>query len=120
MGHGYSPELWHQLFGVLKLSELIDVGCGAVSQSRPLKSRTARPVPETSVFPPPEDGRAQGVVSGAMAPGTGHGYWELIEDIRTLVARGLTDEQIITQLDLSPRAAAAVAYVRQRGVEALA
>jgi DNA-binding CsgD family transcriptional regulator len=117
VGHGYSPELWHQLFGVLKKSELIDAQPGAVSQSRPSKSRTPRPVPETSLCPTSEEGRAQGVVSGAMAPGTGHGVWELTEDILTLVGRGLTDEQIVAELDLSPKAVAAVAYIRKRGGE---
>ena len=97
VGHGYSPELWHQLFGVLKLSELIGAGCGAVSQARPLKSRTPRPVPETSVFPTSDDGHPQGVVGGAAAPGEGEGLWELLEDIRTLLGGGLTDKQVAQQ-----------------------
>ena len=117
VGHGYSPELWHQVFGVLKLSELIGALPGAVSQSRPSKSRTPRPVPETIVCPASEDSHAQGVVGGAMAPGTGHGLWELLEDIRTLMGRSLSDEQIVMELDLSPEAVAAVACIRRRGGE---
>lgn len=85
VGHGYSPELWHRLFGVLKRSELIGAELGAVSQARPLKSRTRRSVPETSVCTTSADGHPQGVVCGATAPGAGQGPWGLLEDIRTLL-----------------------------------
>jgi hypothetical protein len=119
VGHGYSPELWHQLFGVLKLSELIGAELGAVSQARPLKSRTPRPVPETSLCSTSDGGHPQGVVTETAAPGAGQGPWELLEDIRTLLGRGLTDEQVVQELDLSSEAVAAVAYIRQRGDEDL-
>ncbi len=110
VGRSYSPELWYRVFGPLKLSLLFGGALGDVSRRRPLKSRTPVPVAESIVSPD--------VVSRYAAPNVG-GYWELLQDIQSEIAKGLTDHQIVESLDLSPAMVEAIAVIRERGDDQL-
>lgn len=116
VGHPYSPELWVQVFGVLKLSDLFDEMVGRVSRRRPLVSPTPRPVPETVLGGSPA-GRAETIVDLGTGGDDESGFRQLHQDIRELISLGRSNEEIVAELDLSRDSLDAIEYLRGRGGE---
>ena len=112
-GYPYSPELWARTMGIIKLSSLVVEVPGQVSLRRPLFSPTRREIPASVVWGG-SDGNGQRalgalrIVSGLTPDIAG-----LVGRIQSLISEGLTDEDIVKQLELSPAAVAAVAYLRE-------
>jgi hypothetical protein len=112
-GHSYSPPLWFSLFGVLKLSDFAALAPGIVSKRRPLKSPTPQAVPESALIPPDRivaPGAASAIpgVAGDLA------FFELLSDIDSLIADGRSDEEIVTELELSKEYVHVIASIRER------
>lgn len=115
-GHPYSPELWLRLVGGMKLPEFMGNALPRVSGSRPYTSRTRHPVPETTLWVPNE--RTSGPVELVAADSSDPDMNALVEDIRTLIANGKTDVEIVEELFPDHTAmASAVAWLRARYVE---
>jgi hypothetical protein len=111
VGRPYSRELWFQLFGAIKLSDLI--GAGVPRTRRPLTSPTPRPVPESVVSPVSDDATSRTTtVVGCVEAGDDAGYLLLLNDIASMIERARSDEQISAELDLP---ADVVSYLRDRG-----
>ncbi|MCY2991156.1 MAG: hypothetical protein NTY19_25250 [Planctomycetota bacterium] len=98
---------------MIKLSSLAVEVPGQVSLRRPLFSPTRREIPASVVWGG-SDGNGQRalgalrIVSGLTPDIAG-----LVGRIQSLISEGLTDEDIVKQLELSPAAVAAVAYLRE-------
>jgi hypothetical protein len=113
-GHPYSPEIWFQLFGLLKLSRLVDSQGGRVSQRRPLQSSTVRPVPEAVISPRGDDQTGAGLVSSQSDPRADQASAELLHDILELIKIGRSNQEIIDSLELSGVSLDDVEYLRGR------
>lgn len=111
LGHPYSPELWFQVVAPLKLSALLTPEPGRVSRTRPSKTPTRRPVPESNLTRP-DDGLG---IASSQAGGLTPDAAASIERIRDLLAQGLTNKEIVECLDMSENAIRAVDYLRERG-----
>ncbi len=113
-GYPYSPEIWFQLFGVLKLSRFVDSQGGRVSQRRPLKSPTVRPVPEAVISPGGDDQTGAGLVSSQSDLRADQAYAELLDDILELLKIGRSNQEIIDSLELTGVSLDDVEYLRGR------
>jgi hypothetical protein len=109
VGRPYSRELWLQLFGPIKLSDMI--GAGNARTRRPTASPTMRPVPDSVVSAANESTGTATVVEAAESTDDA-GYIVLLDDIMSMINRGRSDAEISNELDLPQDA---VAYVRRRG-----
>ncbi len=116
VGRAYSPALWAQVFGVLKLSEWLDPDeLPRRTLRRPWRDRRPRVVPEAALAAPEQSEGASGVLSTVAVCAADSDYAELILDIRLLLAEGRTNPEIVAALELtSPDAEAAIEYLRQR------
>ncbi|HEX4146459.1 MAG TPA: hypothetical protein VHY91_23355 [Pirellulales bacterium] len=112
VGHAYSRELWFQLFGPIKLSELI--GAGMARTRRPAASATSRPVPDSVVSPRDVEDVAPGAATLVRGKPSADdaGYHQLLDDIGTMIENGRSDEQISEELELPLEA---ITYIRNRG-----
>jgi len=116
VGHGYSAELWYRLFGPTKITALTSGIRGDVSDRRPLKSRTPRPIPKTRVTPP---GKGASAVDFARSKKDfGNDARELFDAIQVAILRGDSDAQILEKLNLSKRALELTTYLRRRQEDA--
>ena len=113
-GHPYSPEIWCQLFGVLKRSRFAGTQSGRVSQRRPLKSPTVRPVPEAVISPGGDDQTGAGLVSSQSDPRADQASAELLHDILELIKIGRSNQEIIDSLELPGVSLDDVEYLRGR------
>jgi len=118
IGHPYSPELWHRTMGIIKLSELTGIDVGPVSRQRPLKSRSLRPVTETTLLSSNVD-VTLGPASAVTDSSADQGFWELIRDIRSLIAQGTDDQAIAHELELADETIAAIPFLRARAADGL-
>ena len=109
VGQPYSRELWLQLFGPIKLADVL--GAGMARTRRPTASPTRRPVPESVVSNPVAEKSPPSVIATAESRDDA-GYQQLLADITTMFDLGRTNAQICEELDLAPDA---VAYLRRRG-----
>jgi hypothetical protein len=113
-GHPFTPELWWRLFGPLKCSELL--GGPAAKLAAPVRhhhrSRTPRPVPESTISPQTDRAHGVGMVENGSAIYDDMEQVDLLMDMRDLIDRGLTDEEIARRLELE--APGVVAYFRSR------
>lgn len=115
-GHEYSPELWIRLMGPLKLSRYCTDQAGSgLTRKRPWRSPSPRPVTETVLLP----GRTEMERSEYLAA-AGFTEFDFISvdlalDINTLIAKGLTDDQIFETLEMQlPTRFELVSDIRRR------
>ena len=113
-GHPFTPELWWRLFGPLKFSELL--GGLAATLSAPvlhhLRTPARRPVPDSRVSPQTDQEHTVGITEGGSPVRDDIKTIDLLIDLRDLIGRGLSDEEIAQRLDLkNPKV---VAYFRLR------
>ena len=97
IGKPYSPELWWNTIGVFKLSKF-DLKHNILSQIRPRKSRTPRPVSESRL--------GLGIDSLKQTHlQKKHEYTihELIMDISSLIDQGLSDDEIQSNLEIKAK-----------------
>lgn len=109
VGQPYSRELWLQLFGPIKLTDIL--GAGMARTRRPTASPTRRPVPESVVSSSAAESSNPSVVATVESRDDA-GYQQLLADLTTMLELGRTDAQICEELDVAPDA---VVYLRQRG-----
>lgn len=112
VGHPYSPEMWFRVFGLLKLSGFVEQA-GSVSRRRPSASPVRRPIPESALQSSAINPEMPGIASAQSVPSNVDGM-VLYMDIIGLLGSGRTDEQIVRELDLSPRGLALIAEIRKR------
>lgn len=97
IGKPYSPELWWNTIGVFKLSKF-DLKHNILSQIRPRKSRTPRPVSESRL--------GLGIDSlKQIHVHKKHEYTlhDLFMDIRSLIDQGLSDDEIQSNLEIKAK-----------------
>lgn len=104
-GHVYAPERWCRLFGPLKLSVLFGAAPGPVSLHRPIKTRSKRDVPMTTLG---ANVRDMAVTSEDTAP------HQIVPQIREMIAAGKSNQEILAELDYGPEAASAIENLRTR------
>ena len=104
-GYPYSPEMWARIIGPRKISGLWEGATGWVSRHRPLKSRSAQPVPESRLNAPLD---ALGAISTSD-----NEMVNLVLDIQSLIDRGSSDQEILENLELPSEATDLVAYFRE-------
>ena len=114
LGHAYSPDLWYRVMGPHKLSELFGQQVGPVSAHRPLKSPSRIVLPESVLRRRDAEIGQLGPASSAPAAAGDQDLRDLINDIRELLKRGLADEEIAKDLELSSAAVAAITSMRTR------
>lgn len=114
IGHHYSAQLWYRLFGPIKITALTSGIRGTVSDRRPLKSRTPRPVPSSIVVPLQRKGPDSDISELRQVSGDDAETGELLEAIQGALVRGDTDAQILEKLGLSERALKLITYLRHR------
>lgn len=120
-GHDYSPELWLRLFGVMKISTVVEPEPRPrLTARRPWRSAVRRDIPETVLAPQKQDGH-QGsfLVNEVFTPDMLEAT-ELMMDIRTLIDRGSSNEEIVEELELcSEEAHDLLEHIRQRQQEGI-
>jgi hypothetical protein len=112
-GQPYSPPVWLDLFGVLKLSVYRRVADDPISLRRPQVGRSSRAVPETVLHGGRESGA--GVIDLAMSK-FDRNQQALVERIREMISNGSANAEIIGQLELPARAAFALENYRDHVV----
>tara|TARA_R110002049_G_C9151648_1_gene560320 strand:+ start:226 stop:1413 length:1188 start_codon:yes stop_codon:yes gene_type:complete len=97
IGKPYSPELWWNTIGVFKLSKF-DLKHNILSQIRPRKSRTPRPVSESRLGLGIDSLKQTHVQKK-------HEYTlhDLIMDISSLIDQGLSDDEIQSNLEIKAK-----------------
>ena len=104
-GHVYSPEHWFRLFGPLKFSVFFCAAPGPVSPHRPTKSRSKRDVPMTTL----------GANVADMAAGSeGTAAHQIVPQIWEMIAAGMSNQEILAELEYGPEAAPAIDRMRSR------
>jgi hypothetical protein len=103
VGRPFTPELWWRVFGPLKYSRLFGDAKTAHSAGvrRRLQSPVTRPVPDSVVSPVTDATRASTTVERGSAVGDNVAFADLLIDLRDLIARGLTDEEVARRLELA-------------------
>jgi hypothetical protein len=118
-GHPYTPATWYLMMGPIKLTELSAELIGGVSQKRPLKSPSRRPIPDSVLTPSPTgERRSQGISESARAHGVSVAF-ELIENIEAMIDSGDTNAQILKSLGYSDVALPAIEEIRARHSEGI-
>lgn len=102
VGQPFTPELWWQVFGPLKYSRLFGDAKAAYSAGtrHRLRSPVARPVPDSVVSPVTDTTRTGTTVGRGSAVTDDMRFTEMMIDLRDLIARGFTDEEIARHLEL--------------------
>jgi hypothetical protein len=114
-GHDYTPELWIRLMGPLKISQTVDRANAGLLFRRPWRSPHPRPVTEAVLLPGRNERERPQFLEAAAVTESEIGMVDLSLDIQTLLGRGLSDEQIIRDLELeSELAAGLIAELRRR------
>jgi hypothetical protein len=113
-GHRFSPELWWRLFGPLKLSPMGGDASQILSAPtrRHLFSPVRRPVPDSVISPSIREGNVSRTLEGGTAIFDDINYRDRLIDLRDLIARGLSDDEIAKRLEIPDPEA--VAYFRTR------
>lgn len=94
IGKPYSPELWWNTMGVFKFNEF-NFEDSVVSQLRPRKSPTPRPVPESKL-----GAEIDFLNHIRIQPNHEYTHHDLFIDIKTLIDQGLSDEEIHERLGI--------------------
>jgi len=114
IGKPYSPELWWGTMGVFKLNEF-NFENTVISQLRPRKSRSPRPVPE-SILGVGIDILDQSSQTDEYM----QAYNDLMIDLKSFIEQGLNDEEIHLRLKLEaevPELKEALTWMRSRKSE---
>jgi hypothetical protein len=116
VGQPYLPETWLKVFGPLKLSKVLNpVAKPRVSTRRPLKSKSRRPVPETTLGRKEKGSGPVTILESAVSRSVDPRLLNLLIDFRALASQGLTDGEIEAKLELNPATAPRVRdYLRER------
>ena len=101
-GHGYRRELWFQLFGPIKIHDLVLRADIAKANIRPLKSPSRSVIGVGSLTTEAVRGRELHAV-------------DLRLDVDSFIRAGASDAEILKALELPETASEFVAYVRRRG-----
>lgn len=105
IGHPYSPDLWWRTMGIHKVVQS-SFEMSAVSRRRPTVSPTRRPVPESQL------GAELDAVNRQPTPsGNEYTYEELVWDVRDLVSKGKSDEEIMQSLGMQADDAECVKFI---------
>lgn len=115
-GNAFRPELWWRAFGPLKLTlgRQDVVRRYASTNYRRMVSLQFRPVPETTLEPRRAEGR-EGFVTRNKTADDDSDTNDLVLDVRSCIANGLPDEQILQELGLNN--VELIAYIRNHGVK---
>lgn len=115
IGRHYSPELWSRTVGIPKMAGMLGVGHPRITQFRPRNSRRRRDVTSTALSGSPEASHSDFMQSAGMNS-TDIEQFELLHDIRSLIANGRTNEEILDELEIprSSDAPAMIDYFRER------
>ena len=113
-GHDYTPSLWINVMGPLKLKQLV-LGSTELVQRRPWRSPNLRPVSESVLLPGRKEWDRYEFLEVAGVTASDIALVDLSMDIATLLDLGRTDDQIIEELEISlPQAAAKCLVVELR------
>jgi hypothetical protein len=114
-GNEFSPALWWRLFGPLQFPEMSADSTTVLSAPlrRRFRSPVSQPVPESKVSPRTVDeSRPTGIVQGGATIRDDIAWTDLVMDLKDLINRGLSDQEIAEKLELeSPTI---VATIRMR------
>ena len=94
IGKPYSPELWWNTMGVFKFNEF-NFEDSVVSQPRPRKSRTPRPVPESLL-----GAEIDFLNQVTQTDDYDLTYVELMAELKSFIGQGMSDEEIHEKLDV--------------------
>ena len=97
-GHDYTPRLWINLMGCLKLSRHLGNAKGLVLR-RPWRSPNLRPVAESDLLPGRKDFERPEFLQAGIT-GAETALDDLAMDIATLLDRGRSDCQIVEELEI--------------------
>lgn len=97
-GHDYTRELWIRLLGPLKLSRFY---AGGLARHRPWKSPSPRPVSKSVLLPGRKEFESSEFLKAAGVTSSQFLLADLAMDIENLLTRGLSDDAIYKQLELS-------------------
>lgn len=111
IGKDYSPELWWNTMGVFKLIEF-NFEHSVVSQLRPRKSRSPRPVPESIL-----GAEIEFLNQFSQTNEFPLTYDELMVELKSFIKQGLSDEEIHLNFELEaevPELKEALIWLRSR------
>lgn len=113
-GYEYSPTRWVRFMGIVKLSQVSLERLGHVTRSRPLKDRTPREVPESTLVNANE---SRGIMSRLSEQVSARNVElrDLMIDIAELVKAGRTNAEIHNQLEINEDISEVIQLVRTRG-----
>ena len=94
IGKPYCPELWWNTMGVFKFNEF-NFEDSVVSQPRPRKSRTPRPVPESLL-----GAEIDFLNQVTQTDDYDLTYVELMAELKSFIGQGMSDEEIHEKLDV--------------------
>jgi hypothetical protein len=100
-GHEYTPELWVRLMGPIKLSRYFN--CQAdrgLTLRRPWRSPNLRPVTESVLLSGRDEHERPDFLAAARITPSDVAMVDLVLDIETLLERGRSDAEIISELEL--------------------
>lgn len=109
VGVPYTRELWLQLYGPIKLTDVL--GAGMAQTRLPTTSPAPRDVPESVVSAADQESGTSTVIEAAESRDDA-AYSRLLDDIMSMIDRGRTDAEIAEELDVD---SAAIVYIRRRG-----
>jgi len=110
-GHPYSPATWLRVFAMVKLLHHAVEVIGNIAQRRPYQSPTLRLVPDSQISDPHRGGTFVG--GHARAPEDDR-WQDLLADLSTFFAEGLSNEEILNQFQISLEHEPAIETFRQR------
>jgi hypothetical protein len=120
VGHDYTPELWFQVFGPLKLSERCDPdNLPTCSTSRPVRSRHRRPIPETTLARPGQGPSEPGLLNQLAIGADENEAVELAKKIHILIKKGRSNKEILQDLELEYRSNKVIDWLRERAEDNL-
>jgi hypothetical protein len=108
VGVDFSPELWFEVFGPLKLHDLFRSGAGNKRSGvkRRIQKASHRPVPESKLVVKPKASQPNNILSrptlvdSIPTPSENYGILEKLNDFRLMIANGRTDQRISSELDM--------------------
>jgi hypothetical protein len=115
VGHDYTPELWVRVFGPLKLSRWLASDRPARRATRrPWQSRSPQAVPLTTLATPVQGGSESAFLDRLGVTPDETAQNDLVRDIRTLIGRGRSNDEIVAELELRRDSGELIEYLRGR------
>jgi DNA-binding Lrp family transcriptional regulator len=120
VGRDYSPDLWARALGLIKMSEWLDPEhLPKLASRRPWRHRQPRLVPDTVLQAGDSDEGSGSILNSLGISPAEISVVDLVMDIQELLTKGLTNEAIAVELELSPDALEMIEQFRQRYLDDL-